>query len=192
MGSCISVVRKKVMFLNGSSSSKIRLCWKYNHLAIVYGPNLQISEIHLYCHQRSYSKDHRNRFDTSVLMTSKWSTLNSEFVGVTMWRLIFTSKRNIFNIFLSPFQYHESSLNRLWDRSKLTTISLNHRRHMLQIRLCLKIGQTWGKAIFWMDRGLSHLKKSYWNQPDTCYPLASKTRFTGSYAKPFVSTNSHQ
>jgi hypothetical protein len=34
----------------------------------------------------------------------------------------------------------------------------------------VKKGQSWDRAIFSMDEGLYHLeKKTYWNQPHTCY-----------------------
>jgi hypothetical protein len=41
--------------------------------------------------------------------------------------------------------------------------------HRLQMRMCFKKGQIWGRAVYYMDRGLYHLSKTYWNRPQTCY-----------------------
>jgi hypothetical protein len=58
----------------------------------------------------------------------------------------------------------------LWDQK--WALYCNFKRHWstdYRYECVSKKGQSWDRAIFWMDRGLYHLEKTYWNQPHTCY-----------------------
>ncbi len=56
---------------------------------------------------------------------------------------------------------------------KFTIFEVTHThvswKHRLQMRMCVKKGQSWDRAILWKNRCLYHSERTYWNQQQTCY-----------------------